>query len=125
MEPDLSQTAAKHQMSVELIRLDISTKPDAAQALGVRGTPTLIGLADGEEIFRHTGRLRLPELENLFSSLSGGDAPRARSRTDLVIRVSAGAALTTIGLVTGPSWPLVIIGFGVLGFGFAPLLKWG
>ena len=125
MDPSLEQAAATYGASVALVRVDVSVDPDTVETLGVKGTPTLIGLADGEEVFRHTGRLRLEELENLFAALSDGKTPRAHSRTDLVIRVSAGAALTTIGLVTGPSWTMVIIGGAVLAFGLAPLLKWG
>jgi thiol-disulfide isomerase/thioredoxin len=124
MDPGLEQAAEEYRSSVDLVRIDISTGLHTAETLGAKGTPTLIGLAAGREVFRHTGRLRLQELEQLFSALADEKTPTPRSRTDLIVRLGAGTVLTILGLVTGPSWALVIVGGAVMAFGLAPLLKW-
>ncbi len=124
MQPDIDELAAEYHPSVDLVKIDVSTDLEAAKALGTWGTPTLIGVSAGRQVFRHTGRRTRRELENLFSSLASGDTPSRVTRADLTAKLLGGLALVGVGLSTGPVWALVGIGAGVLLWGLAPLLKW-
>ncbi len=124
MEPSIKAVAGEYQQVVDLVTIDIASDPETARELGVKGTPTIIGFAGTEETFRHTGQLSLPQLEDLFGSLSRREKPTLRGGTDLVVRLGTGTILIALGLATGPSWILVAVGGAVLAFGLAPLLKW-
>jgi thioredoxin-like negative regulator of GroEL len=123
MEPHLREVAAKHDGEVELVRIDASDDPDAASALGIRGTPTLIGYRNGEEVFRSVGRLTAHELDQLFTSVGRGSAPPRLGMQSVVIRVGAGVALMAVGLASGPVMPLVAIGAVATAFGFFTWLR--
>ena len=124
MQPHIDAVAEKYRSSVDLVMIDASTDPETVRALGVWGTPTLIGVSAGKQVFRHTGRRAAPELENLFLSLANGTAPSRVTRSDLLARTLGGMVLIGLGLSTGPIWPLVGVGGVVLLWGLAPLLKW-
>ena len=117
MEPHLKDVAATHEGEVELIRIDASDEPDTAAALGIRGTPTLIGYREGEEVFRSVGRLTKGELDQLFASIGRGTAPPRLGMQSVVIRVGAGVAIMVVGLASGPVMPLVAIGAVATAFG--------
>jgi hypothetical protein len=115
MAPLIEALDAEHP-GVEVERIDAAADPRRARALGVLGTPTLIGLIGGSEVTRITGRRGRAELEALFAGLDAGTLP-GRSRkpsTESLLRAGAGALVAGIGAVTGPAWPLVAVG-AVLG----------
>jgi len=124
MQPHLNAVAERYRLSVDLMMIDASAHPETVRALGVWGTPTLIGVSAGRQVFRHTGRRAPAELEDLFLSLANGTAPSRVTRSDLVARTLGGTVLIGVGLSTGPIWPLVAVGGLVLLWGLAPLLKW-
>ncbi len=119
MEPSLQEVAGRYRGRVRLARLDLSSDPEAASDLEVKGTPTLIGVTDGREVFRVTGRRNLDELDRLFAAVArpGSTVPPSSSRADVVIRIGVGTALAAAGLATGPVWPLVLVGLLVAGWG--------
>jgi hypothetical protein len=123
MQPAIDSVAATYKADVDLVTIDISIDPDAARSLGVKGTPTLIGIQNGEEVFRHTGRLTRVDLEHLFSALARDESPR-RINSDLVLRLGAGAVLMVLGVAAGPVCPLVGVGGVIFALGLLPLLKW-
>ncbi len=118
MEPALEAVAARHP-GVSRVCLDVTADVEAVAALGVKGTPTLIGIVDGVERFRAVGRRTPEELDELFGSLEGdgGAGPSRAGRIDVRVRLAAGVALALVGLATGPTWPLVAVGAGVAGWG--------
>ena len=118
MRPALEAVAGRHP-SVTLQVIDASVEPDTVADLGVRGTPTVIGYANGSEVFRATGRRGRAELESMFEAVAANGAPSpVLGPGDRFRRVGAGTALTILGLLSGPAWPLVGIGtvIGLLGF---------
>ena len=123
MEPDLLAAADDHP-DVRLARIDATAQPEVASSLQVRGTPTILGFLDGEEVFRHTGRLGRTELDQLFDSLGGGGAPPTGA-TDGWIRVAAGLALAAVALLVDPAWPWLVGGLGVTVWGATSLLQRG
>lgn len=124
MKPNLEATAADFREEVDLVVVDASRQADAVRQLGVMGTPTLIGVRDGIELFRTTGRRNAEELAALFASTVDGST-RGKpgvARADRLIRVSAGALLVLVGLVSGPTWLLVAIGGVVAASSISDLL---
>lgn len=119
MEPALQQVAERYRRRVHLKRLDLSEDPAAASALAIKGTPTLVGVVEGKEVFRVTGRRSVEELDRLFEHLAlpGSPPPPPTSRTDVIIRTGAGGALALAGLVAGPAWQLVVVGLAVTAWG--------
>lgn len=113
MQPDLHAVAADHP-GVDLVVVDVGTDPTWARERGILGTPTLIGLRDGSEVFRHTGRRGRTELESLFAAVEGRVDPPGVGRFDRTLRVGAGLVLTALGIAMGPAWPLVAVGIAVL-----------
>ncbi len=117
MQPSVDEIAAEHP-DVDLVMLNAAERPDDAAGLGVRGTPTLIGYSGGREVFRKTGRRTPAELRLLFESVATGSAALAVGRVDVALRLGAGAVLTVLGLASGPSWILVIVGVAAGLFGY-------
>lgn len=117
MRPSFDAVAADFVGNVDVVTLDAAVDDHAAATLGVMGTPTIIGVRDGREVLRFTGRRTPAELREIFESVAGGDAPSTVGRQDAYLRLGAGGALVGIGLAVGPAWPLVAIGGGLLGVG--------
>ena len=121
MRPAIEAVASRHP-KVSFLVIDASAESSTVAALGVKGTPTVIGYSNGQEVFRSTGRRTSAELESIFEAVAADDAPDPTvGKGDLVLRVGAGAALTTLGLMSGPVWPLVAVGTGVGLFGLLPM----
>ncbi len=118
IEQDLLDVAESHREEVVLQRIDASSDPSRARELGVLGTPSFVGVKDGQEVFRRTGRLSRTDIEDMFAALAT-DAPlEPRRRADeSVLAVGAGVVLIVAGVVTGPSLPLVIIGGALMAGG--------
>lgn len=122
MQPSVDSVAAEYP-DVDLVMLNTVELPDEAAALGVRGTPTLIGYRGGREVFKETGRRTPAELRLLFASVSSGWSSPAVGRVDIVVRFGAGLVLTVLGLASGPSWILVVVGAAVGLFGYLTMRR--
>ncbi len=121
MRPTIEAVAGRHP-DVRFRVIDASAEPATVATLGVKGTPTVIGYCNGEEVFRFTGRRTSAELESMFEAVAADDAPKpVLGKGDLMLRVGAGAALTTLGLMSGPVWPLVAVGTVVGMFSLLPM----
>lgn len=103
--------------------LNAADRPEDASGLGVRTTPTLIGYFGGREVFRKTGRRTQAELRLLFESVASGSVVPAVGGVDVALRFGAGAVLAVLGLASGPSWILVIVGATVGLFGYLTMLR--
>jgi len=123
MQPDLDEVAEEFSDRVDMRMISAADELEMIGGLGVRATPTLIGVREGREVFRIVGRRSRTELYELFEGVVGeGPVPRV-GRQDVVVRALAGSALLVVGLASGPVWPLVILGTAVLMYGMAPLLS--
>jgi thioredoxin 1 len=123
MEPDLDAAAGSFASEVDLLKVNASDHPESARALRVLGTPTLIGVSAGTEVFRVSGRRGPAELHGLFAAVAGGSQPSRSANPDVILRLAAGFVLLALGLVSGPVWPLFAIGTGVVAFGLYPLVR--
>jgi hypothetical protein len=114
MKPDLDAVAEGFD-TVDLVVIDAAADPEAAKALRVFGSPTLIAVRDGVELARFTGRRTRAELENLFQETAAGDpATLARtSHSDRVVGTVAGVGVAGVGLALGPAWLLVAFGAAI------------
>ena len=112
MQPDLDAVASEFQGRVDLEIVNAAEEPDRAASMNILGTPTLIGMRDGVEVARFTGRRSRAELRALFASIEDGstDGISPMSRCDRFVLTLAGALLITVGLLLGPSWVLVGLG---------------
>lgn len=124
MEPDLDAVAAEFSNAVDLEKIDASVERDAAASLGAMATPTLIGYSGGAEVYRSVGRASSDELRQVFAALASGTklvvSPR---REDVMLRVIAGTVLTAVGILSGPSLPLVMVGTATFGWAVYPFLR--
>ncbi len=110
MAPDLEAVAAEFDGRVDLAVVDAAAHPEVAAELGVRGTPTLIGVRDGAERFRTVGRRTRRELRELFVALAADERPGRVGHLDLLLlRVGAGASLVVMGIVLG-AVPVAVVG---------------
>lgn len=122
MQPSLDATAVEFADTVDLVMVNAAVDIETVRSLGVKGTPTLIGIREGEEVYRYTGRRSPAELEKLFSSVSAGVRPKGVGRLDMMLRVGVGVALLGAGLLSGPAWALVVIGVAVAAVGIFPMV---
>ncbi len=74
MAPFVDQLAAKHQGKALIAKLNTDYAQEISSGLGIRGIPTTIVFRGGAEASRHTGAVRLPELEDLLSRAAAGAA---------------------------------------------------
>ena len=108
---------------VDLVIVDVGAAPHSADLLGVKGTPTLIGVSRGTEVFRETGRRTRAQLTEMFETLEKGHSLSGQRTGDTGLAIGAGSVLSLVGLVSGPVWVLVGIGVTVLGFGLMSALR--
>lgn len=122
MQPDLDAVAGEFDDRVDLVVLDATVRTDEAAALRVMGTPTLIAVKSGKEVARFTGRRTKAELRELFVAIAEGDAASIpkRSSSDKTVWTIAGALLAAAGMAAGPSWFLLAIGVGLVGYANLP-----
>jgi len=123
MRPDLDVVAGEFAGYVDVVSVDVSLEPEVAQSMAARATPTLIGVRDGSEVVRHTGRLTRAELGDLFQSVADGEPVAWLGRRDLFLRETTGLALVVAGVFAGPAWPLVLIGGIIMALSFVPNLR--
>lgn len=117
MQPDLDATAAEFFGRADLVRVNAAEEMDTVRKLGVTATPTLIGIREGGEVFRFTGRRSRSELQELFTAVSAGAHPPTVGHRDLVLRLGTGFTLAGMGLISEPAGPLVIVGVVVAALG--------
>lgn len=122
MQPDLDAVAADYSDRVGLELVNAVDELESTRRLGVRGTPTLIGVREGKEVFRVVGRRTRSELEALFDAVAVGEAP-AVGYGDLWLRLGAGLILIAAGVLSGPAWALVGFGVAILGLGVISWLR--
>jgi len=124
IEDDVLAAADRFGGSVQFERVNAASHPDMVEKLKVMGTPTLIGFSGGAEVYRSTGRPSPQEIEAVFEALENGTPPpRSTRRSDLVLRLGGGSVLVVLGLMAGPSVPLVLIGSAVLSLATIPYLR--
>ena len=117
IRPSLAQLGEQYAGQVDLIEVNADERPDLVRLLGVRSIPTLLAVAGGREVTRMIGAQPPARLGMLFEAAktgqplaASGTAPSAR-----ILRLAVGGGLVALGIFTGPSWPLIVIG-GVIGF---------
>lgn len=119
MEADLQEVAAEFAGQVRFEKINAATDLDAARQWGAMATPTLIGFADGSELFRIVGRRSRSELRAAFGAATNGQAVGGGGRHDRALRIGSGAVLAAVGALIGPAWPLLIAGLGITAWGLA------
>jgi thioredoxin len=117
IRPALAQLGEQYDGQVDLIEVNADERPELVRLLGVRSIPTLLAVAGGREVTRMIGTQPPARLAMLFEAAKSGQplaalgpAPSAR-----ILRLAVGGGLVALGIFTGPSWPLIVIG-GVIGF---------
>jgi thiol-disulfide isomerase/thioredoxin len=121
MQPDLETTAANFTESVRLTVVNAAEYPELARSMGAMATPTLIGVSEGEEMFRAIGRRTRAEIDEMFRALERGETVRGIGRHDRKLRIGAGLALMLLGTATGPAWPLIAVGGAISTWGLSSL----
>lgn len=123
MQPDLDEVAELFSDRVDLQMVSATDELETVRGLGVRATPTLIGLRDGREVLRVTGRRSRKDLHQLFEAVGDGGPVPELNRQDVFVHMFAGLTLVGVGLAIGPVWPLVVVGTAVLIYGITNLFR--
>ena len=119
MRPVLDRLADEHRASLRFQFIDASVEPERAEALAVRGTPTVIVQVDGDEVARQVGRTSDDDLRAFIES----HGARRPFPADAAWRGGAALALIASGLVLGTP-ALTAIG-GALGlWAAATMWRW-
>jgi thioredoxin 1 len=71
MAPILQQVAARHQGKLKVIKVDVDRNPAAAQQFRVQGIPTLILFHQGKPVWRQSGVVPEPQLNQALASYVG------------------------------------------------------
>jgi thioredoxin 1 len=64
-KPVLQEVTSELGIPTQII--DVDTNPDLTQQYTITGVPTLIVFKDGTQVYRSTGAMSKPQLENLLS----------------------------------------------------------
>ncbi len=75
-----------------VIKVDVDRNPDAAQAYGVRGVPTLIVFKNGQPVWRRSGVMSAAQLRVLIRPSSPPGGPRRTRGPVPPVRALATAA---------------------------------
>ncbi|MFP8953706.1 thioredoxin [Natrialbaceae archaeon A-arb3/5] len=68
LDPVLDDLAS--ETAGTIAKVDVDANPQLASAYGVRGVPTLLLYADGEQVEQHTGALPAEQLQSLIETHS-------------------------------------------------------
>lgn len=115
MEPIVDQAALEYGSRVAVEKINADEHPGRIRELKVLAVPTLIAVRDDREVARLTGAQSGQAIHELFALATGDqhDGPKRVSATDRIIRLAAGLALLTVGWLSGPAVPLLIIGAAI------------
>ena len=67
MAPILEQVAARHQGKIKVVKVDVDRNPAAAQQFRVQGIPTLILFHQGQPVWRQSGVVPEPQLNQVLA----------------------------------------------------------
>lgn len=112
MEPMVDEAASRHTGRVTLEKVNAHQQQARVRELNVRAVPTLIALRGNREIARLTGAQSEQAINNLFALVAGDSTVGLKrlSRTDRTVRLVAAIAVLAVGLLSGPSLPLLLAG---------------
>ncbi|HUL04394.1 MAG TPA: thioredoxin TrxC [Gemmatimonadales bacterium] len=68
MAPILDEVARERSGSMLALKLDTDRNPATTARFGIRGIPTLIAFAGGQEVARHTGAAPRQEIDTLLAT---------------------------------------------------------
>ena len=119
MRPVLDRLADEHRASLRFHFIDASVEPERAEALDVRGTPTVIVQVDGHEVGRQVGRTSDDDLREFIES----HGARRPFPADALWRGGAAAVLVATGLALGTP-ALAAIGGAVAVWAAATMWRW-
>jgi thioredoxin 1 len=66
MSPILQELSGKIGDKASIIKVDVDKNPEAAAKYGIRGVPTLILFKDGKILWRQSGVVQAPQLEQVI-----------------------------------------------------------
>jgi thioredoxin 1 len=72
MAPELKKLADMHGDGLRVLKVDVDKNPQAANAYGVRGVPTLILFKEGKQLWRQSGAMSAAQLSSIIRQKVGG-----------------------------------------------------
>lgn len=113
VSPALERLATEFRGRVELVKVNVDQEPDAAQAFGVLGIPTILGMHGGRVVARQVGAAPEAVLRRVFeAALHGAPTDAGTTMPERALRLAAGAGLAAIGWAAGRS--TILMGIGLL-----------
>lgn len=116
MAPLVERLESEFAGRVDVWKINADEQPEVVRGLGVIGVPTMVAFSAGKEVMRKVGAGSEGDLRAVFEAALSGQAPARRGIAlgDRVLRLAAAAAIIVLGLSTGPSIPLLVVGGVVL-----------
>ncbi|MEN8040413.1 MAG: thioredoxin family protein [Actinomycetota bacterium] len=102
MTPLVEEVADDFDARVAFTPLDSARHSKRASAYNVMAVPTIVALADGEEIGRAVGAQTPGALKRLFSAAESGEPPKSvMNPRDRMLRIGFAIALAVLAVTTG------------------------
>jgi thioredoxin 1 len=116
MEPRLKKMAEQYAGKVELVRINADQSQELLRSLRIMGIPTMIAMADGQELFRRVGLQNEAALEEIFVATQQARKPEFHlSERDRIFRGLLGAIIIAVGIILGINYWVMALG-GVVMF---------
>lgn len=68
LAPVLEKVAGRQSGKLRIIKIDVDKNPAVAQAYKVQGVPTMILFKNSKQLWRQSGYMSVPQLENELTS---------------------------------------------------------
>lgn len=108
MDPIIEELSVEFGESVRTIRVNADEHPDVTMDMKVYTIPTVIALAGGDEIGRHSGVQSRAQLEEVYRATGEGREFSALSDRSRFLRIGIAIGVGLIGYEVTPSWPFYL-----------------
>lgn len=111
-KPILEKLAQEYKGQVDFWAVNADEHPQLLKDLGIMGIPTVMVLKDGKIVKRYMGAQNRDNYQHLFAALASGQAGTTLpvSPMDRFIRLTGGAALALVAILTQTWWLLAPAG---------------
>ncbi len=110
MAPLLEKAADQYRGRVDVLKINADESPELIASLGIVGIPTLLGVVNGEFLYRKTGAAGAGEINRIMDALAAGRVvEKGPAPVERLLRAGAGLVVAAIALFSWPAWLLLAV----------------